>query len=473
MNGRWDAVVVGAGPNGLAAAADLAAAGLATLVLEARDTIGGGCRTEELTVPGFAHDVCSAIHPLAAASPCFEKLPLAAHGLEWIEPAAALAHPLDGEPAVLLTRSIEETAERLGPDAQSYRALMRRWTRGIDDVIRALARDARALRHPVASARLGLQAIGDVASLVRSRFRGGRADALLAGMAAHSILPLDRRPTAGVSLLLGSLGHTTGWPLPRGGSHRITDGLAAILRLHGGEIRTGAPVRSMEDVPPHRAVVFDLTPRQLLAVDGLRFPSRYERALRRYRYGPGVFKVDYALYGPVPWNDPECSLAGTVHVGGTLEEIAGAEAAVWRGEHPDRPFVLVAQQSLFDPSRAPAGKHTLWAYTHVPNGSTVDMTEAIDQQIERFAPGFRDVVLARNRRTAAELARENENDVGGDINAGVLDLGQLWARPARLLSPWRTPVPGVFVGSAATPPGGGVHGLCGHLAARAALHSLR
>ena len=471
MGTRWDAVVVGAGPNGLAAAVELATAGRSTLVVEANETIGGGCRTAELTLPGFHHDVCSAVHPLAAASPVFRDLPLAAHGVEWIEPPVALAHPLDDEPAVLVERSIEDTAHGLGNDEDAYRSLMERWTQRIDDVLRVFLLDARAARHPLQLARLGLEGAGSAAGLI-GRFGSQRARAVLAGMAAHSILPLDRSPTAGIALVLGSLAHATGWPMPAGGSGRIVDALASILRDAGGEIRTGVPVRSMRDVPDHRALVLTLTPRQLLDVDGLEFPSRYESGLHKHRYGPGVFKIDYALDAPVPWRDAACARAGTVHVGGPFEEIAEAEAAVWRGEHPDRPFVLVAQQSLFDPARAPAGKHTLWAYTHVPNGSTVDMTAPIERQLERFAPGFRDVVLARHTRTTADLERENENAVGGDINGGVLDLRQLLSRPAARVSPATTPLSGVYVASTAIPPGGGVHGIPGRLGARAALRFL-
>jgi phytoene dehydrogenase-like protein len=463
---RWDAVVVGAGPNGLAAAADIAVAGRSVLVLEAGETIGGGCRTQELTVPGFLHDVCSAIHPLAVASPCFRQLGL---DVDWIEPPVALSHPLDGRPAVLLTRSIEDTATELGEDEEAYRRLARRWTNGVDDLFGLLAGDAGALRRTEVLARMGLDALR---SVDRIPVGGERARALLGGTAAHSILPLDRTPTAGVALILAALAHTTGWPVARGGSSRITDALSGIVRDAGGELQTDAPVRSVRDVPAHRALVLDLTPKQLLRVDGLRFPPRYERALRRYRYGPGACKVDYALSGPVPWRDAGSAQAGTVHVGGTFEEIAAAEAAVWRGEHPERPFVIVAQQSLFDPTRAPSGSHTLWAYTHVPNGSTVDVTAAIERQIERFASGFRDLVISKRTRTAADLEGDNENDVGGDINGGVLDLRQLWTRPSARISPHTTPLPGVFLASASTPPGGGVHGICGHSAARAVLRYL-
>jgi len=466
---RWDAVVVGAGPNGLAAAADIAAAGHSVLVLEARETIGGGCRTAELTLPGYHHDVCSAIHPLAKVSPCFRAMPLE---IDWVEPPAALAHPLDRDDAVVLTRSPDETAEGLDPeDVRAYPDLLNRWTRGIDDVLAVFAGDVLGgLRRGATLARMGLDAVRSVAALP---VHGRRARALMAGVGAHSILPLDRSPTAGVALMLAALAHATGWPIARGGSQQIVDELAGLLRDDGGEIRTDSPVRSMRDVPSHRAIVLDLTPHQILGIDGLEFPEGYRRGLRGFRYGPGVCKVDYALAGPVPWTDPACGDAGTVHLGGTFEEIAAAEAAVWRDEHPERPFVLVAQQSLFDSSRAPAGKHTLWAYTHVPNGSTVDMTGAIERQLERFAPGFRDLVLERHTRTAVDVAADNENYVGGDINGGVLDLRQLVTRPAPRVSPYTTPVPGVFVCSASTPPGGGVHGICGHRAAKAALRFLR
>ena len=469
---RYDAVVVGAGPNGLAAAITLARAGRSVLVREAQETIGGGCRSSELTLPGFVHDVCSAIHPLAAASPFFRSLPLAQHGLEFVEPPAPLAHPLDDGSAVVVERSLDETARRLGADGAAYRRLLGASTSAWPDLESdMLGPLLRVPRHPVRLARFGLDALRPARSLAERSFEGEAARAMFAGVSAHSILRLEQPASASFGLVLLTLAHVAGWPFPRGGSQRIVDALVAYLRSLGGAIETGAPVSSLRELPPARDVLLDLTPRQVLAVAGDRLPPRYRRALRRYRYGPAAFKVDYALAAPVPWTAADCGRAATVHVGGTLDEISASERAVWRGAPPERPFVLVAQQSLFDPTRAPEGKHTLWAYCHVPNGSTFDMTERIEQQLERFAPGFRDVVLARAVRTPAENERENANLVGGDINGGVQDLRQLLARPVLRPAPYRTPLRGVYVCSASTPPGGGVHGMCGYNAARLALHA--
>jgi phytoene dehydrogenase-like protein len=463
-----DAVVVGAGPNGLAAAITLARAGRSVLVLEAANTVGGGVRTAELTLPGFHHDVCSAIHALAKASPCFRELPLAAHGLELVQPPAPLAHPLDDGTAVLLERSVAETAAGLGPDAEAYRKLMEPLVAGSGRLEPFLLGRSPIPRHPLAAARFGLLALRSAVGLAK-RFEGARAPALFAGIAAHSIQDLYRIPTASFALVLGLFAHTHGWPLVRGGSQRLADALAAHLRSLGGEIETGRRVASVDELPAAGLTLLDVTPRQVLELAGHRLPDRYARALRRYRYGPGVFKVDWALDGPVPWTAAECARAATVHLGGTLEEIAASERAVWRGEAPERPFVLAAQQSLFDDSRAPEGKHTLWAYCHVPNGSPVDMTERIEAQVERFAPGFRDRILGRSVRGPAEVERYDENYVGGDINGGVQDLRQLYTRPVVRLNPYATPVEGLYICSSSTPPGGGVHGLCGYYAARSAL----
>ncbi len=439
-------------------------------MLEAEDTIGGGCRSAELTLPGFVHDVCSAIHPLAAASPFFSHLPLADHGVEWIHPPVPLAHPLDDGSAVIVERSIERTAASLGIDAGS-------WSRTIG----AVARDWPKLRsvltgpflavhgHPIALARFGVLALLPARMLAKRLFRTERARAVFAGMAAHSFLPLDGPLSSTWALTFGASAHAVGWPLPRGGSQRIVDALAAVLRSRGGEIVTGRRVRSLDDLPEADATLFDVTPRALERIAGDRFPEGYRRALRRYRYGPGVFKMDYALDGPVPWQAPECALAGTVHLGGTLDEIADAEREVARGAHPERPFVLVAQQSLFDPSRAPAGKHTLWAYCHVPNGSTVDMSARIEAQLERFAPGFRERILARHVMDTRWVESHNESYVGGDISAGSHGGLQLFARPVLSTDPYATPDRSIYLCSAATPPGGGVHGMCGFHAARSAL----
>lgn len=462
--------MVGAGPNGLAAAIELARHGKQVTVLEAEPTIGGGCRSAELTLPGFVHDVCSAIHPLAAASPFFSGLPLAEHGVEWIHPGVPLAHPLDDGTAVVVDRSVERTAAGVGPDAAAWSrtvgAVARDWTRlrsTVTGPIFALP------RHPIALARFGLLALLPARFMARRTFRTERARAVFAGLAAHSFLPLDAPFSTTFALMLGATAHAVGWPLPRGGSQRIADALAAILHAHGGEIVTGQRVRSLGDLPAARAVLFDVAPRHLERIAGDRLPQGYRRALRRYRYGPGVFKVDYALDAPAPWHAPECERAGTVHLGGTLDEIADAERDVARGRHPERPFVLVAQQSLFDPSRAPAGKHTLWAYCHVPNGSTVDMSARIEAQIERFAPGFRERVIGRHVMDTRWVEDHNETYVGGDISAGSHGGLQLFARPVLRVDPYATPDRSLYVCSAATPPGAGVHGMCGYHAARSAL----
>ena len=464
-----DAIVVGSGPNGLAAAIALARAGCSVLVLEAAETVGGGTRTAELTLPGFHHDVCSAIHPLGLGSPYLRTLPLEEHGLEWIQPPVPLAHPFDDGTAALLERSVEATGATLGPDAAAYRRLMSPLVARADTLLAELLGPFRLPRHPLLLSRFGLSAILPAERLARRRFEGESARGLFAGLAAHSMLPLTASPSAAFGLMLGLLGHHVGWPVPRGGSQAIADALASYLRSLGGEIECGRPVASLEELPPARAVLLDVTPRQLIRIAGDRLPSGYRRRLERYRYGPGVFKLDFALDGPIPWQAQECARAATVHLGGTLEEIADSEAAPSRGEHADRPYVLLAQQSLFDPTRAPAGKHTTWAYCHVPNGSAVDMTERIEAQIERFAPGFRDRVLARHAWGPAELERYNANYVGGDINGGVQDLRQHFTRPVARRVPYSTPAKGVYLCSSSTPPGGGVHGMCGWWAAQAAL----
>ena len=465
-----DAVVVGSGPNGLAAAITLATEGRSVLVLEAAETVGGGTRTLELTRPGFLHDICSTIHPLAEASPFFRQLPLAEHGLELLHPDAPLAHPLDDGTAVMLERSVEATAAGLGVDAGEYRKLMTPFVDRSDRLEPFLLGRSPLTRHPLLAARFGVIALRSAESAVR-RFTGERARALVAGLAAHSLQDLHRMPTASFALVLAILGHVRGWPVVRGGSQRLAEALASHLRSLGGMIETGRRVGALDELPRSELTMLDLTPRQVLRVTGGRLPARYARALRRYRYGPGVFKVDWALDGPVPWAASEVARATTIHVGGTFEEIAESESAVWRGEAPERPFVLAAQQTLVDGSRAPAGKHTFWAYCHVPNGSSVDMTERIESQIERFAPGFRDLILERSVRGPAELERYDENYVGGDINGGVQDLRQLYTRPVLRLNPYSTPVNGLYLCSSSTPPGGGVHGLCGWYAARSALRA--
>ncbi|HET7825577.1 MAG TPA: NAD(P)/FAD-dependent oxidoreductase [Anaeromyxobacter sp.] len=467
-----DALVVGSGPNGLAAAVALARSGWKVTVREAAGAYGGGARTLALTLPGFLHDHCSAIHPLAAASPWFRRLGLAAHGVRWIEPPAAVAHPFDDGTAALLLRSFEETGETLGRDGRAWRTLLAPLAEDFHGLLdEALGAVLHVPRRPLLLARFALGALLPAATLARARFRGPRARALFAGLSAHAFRPLDTSPTAAFGLLLGAAGHAVGWPFPEGGAGRISDALAALLRASGGEVRTSSPVASLRELPGARAVLLDLTPRQVLRVAGDALPPRYRGALARFRYGPAAFKVDYALSAPIPWRARECARAGTVHLGGTLEELARAEAEAAAGKLPDRPFVLVAQHTLFDPSRAPPGRHTAWAYAHVPHAFAGDATAALEAQLERFAPGFRDVVLARAVRGPAELERENANLVGGDVGAGEASLRQTLFRPAVAASPWSTPIPGLFLCSASTPPGGGVHGMCGWHAARAALRS--
>jgi phytoene dehydrogenase-like protein len=465
-----EAVVVGSGPNGLAAAIVLARAGLATTVLEAEETFGGGCRSAELTLPGFVHDTCSTVQSLALASPFLRSLPLAEHGFEPVHPDAPLAHPLDDGTAVILERSVAATAAGLGPDERAYRRTFEPLVRDADALFAGVLAPPRPPRHPLALARFGLDAVRSAGGLARSRFEGERARALLAGCAAHSFLPLSAPVSAAFGIVLALGAHAVGWPVARGGSQRVADAMASHLRSLGGTIETGHRVSSLDDDAVRgRLALLDVAPRGLLRIAGERLPELYRRRLGRYRYGPGVFKLDWALDGPIPWTAPEAARGATVHLGGTLEEIEAGEAAVTRGEHPERPFVLLVQASRFDPTRAPAGKHTAWAYCHVPNGSTRDMTDAVEAQVERFAPGFRDLVAARSAMDSAEVERRNANYVGGDIIAGVQDWRQLFTRPVARPVPYSTPLPDVFLCSSSTPPGGGVHGMCGYWAAKAAL----
>jgi phytoene dehydrogenase-like protein len=455
------AVVIGSGPNGLAAAITMARAGWEVTVHEAADTVGGGVRSEELTLPGFVHDVCSSIHPLGRESPFFRDLELP---IDWVQPEAPAAHPLDDGTAVVTERSLLATAERLGEDRAAYLRLfdrtVSRWS-DFEPVVLGpfLPRPSRLL-HAVdlSVTRAGLSSARGLAK----RFRSDRARALLAGHAAHSMLPLETRPSGGIGLFLIATAHVFGWGFPRGGSQRLADALADRLLELGGEIRTGSPV---DELPRVDVVLADVVPRELLRIAGDTLPARYAHSLRRYRHGPGVFKLDWALDGPIPWTAAECTRAATVHLGGTFDEIAESE----RSPGGERPFVLLTQPSLFDETRAPAGKHTAWGYSHVPLGSTEDMTERIEAQVERFAPGFREVILSRKATGPADLERRNRNIVGGDINGGTMDLRQLFFRPVRRLVPYRTPLKGLYICSSSTPPGGGVHGMCGQSAALTAL----
>jgi phytoene dehydrogenase-like protein len=466
----YDAVVIGSGPNGLAAAITLAQSGQKVLVLEARDAIGGGTRTAEITLPGFQHDICSAIHPLGLASPFFRQLPLEEFGLEWIYPPVSLAHPMEDGHVAFLTRSLDESAASLGDDSRAYRRLMApmvdSWQKILGDILGPLPIPP---RHPVSLTRFGLHALRSLRGLAEAHFQGEGARGLFAGLAGHGMLPLEEPTTSSIALVLGMLAHAVGWPIPKGGSQAISTAMAAYLETLGGEIATGQEVTSLEELPESRAILLDITPRQIVEICGDLLPSRYRKQLEGYRYGPGVCKVDYALDGPIPWKAAECAQAGTVHLGGTLEEISTSEKLVWQGEHPQKPLVLLAQQSLFDDGRSPAGQHTAWAYCHVPGGSTKDVSENITAQIERFAPGFRDLILAKHVYTAHQMQSYNPNYVGGDINGGVQDWRQLFTRPVARWSPYTTPVKGLYICSSSTPPGGGVHGMCGYHAARAVL----
>lgn len=469
----YDAIVIGAGPNGLAAAITLARAGKSVAIVEARDTIGGGMRTVEYTVPGFHHDVCSSVYPLSIASPFFQSLPLQHFGVEWIHSPAVLAHPMADGNAAIMWRSLEQTSVGLGSDAQAYSnlysPLVQRWGKVAPLILSPLG----PTRHLEPLMRFGLPALVPAQTLARLVFRTDAARGLFAGLCAHAMVPLHRVATSAFGLVLGIAGHVGGWPFPRGGANRIASALVAYLQVLQVEIITEYEVQRIDNLPSAKAYLFDVTPRQLLSIAGHRFTPGYRAALNAYRYGPGVCKIDYALDGPVPWRAKECALAATVHLGGTLAEIAHAEAAIWQGQHPEIPYVLVAQHSLFDTTRAPDGKHTLWTYCHVPNGSMVDMTDRIETQIERFAPGFRNRILARHTMFTADFEQHNPNYIGGDINGGAQDIGQLFTRPAARVSPYSTPDPQIFICSSSTPPGGGVHGMCGYHAAAAVLQRLR
>jgi len=473
MPDAYDAIVVGSGPNGLAAAITLARAGCSVRVYEANATIGGGARSGGLTLPGFLHDVCSAVHPLAAGSPFFKTLPLGRLGLEWIEPEIPLAHPLDNGSAACLYRDIDVTAEQLFDDSGAYRRLMKPLARNWENLsIEFLQPMLHWPRHPITLAHFGILALCPATLLTKFIFKGEPARSLFAGNAAHSFLPLEAPVSSAFALVLGLAGHAVGWPIPRGGSQQISNALAAYLRELGGNIEVNHRIENLRDLPKSRAILLDVSVWEFLRIAGQQLPSRYRRRLQSFRHAPGIFKIDYALSEPIPWKAEACRRAGTIHLGGGIGEIAAAEREVVRGKIPERPFVLVAQQSLFDATRAPRGQHTLWAYCHVPFSCGTDMSDQIESQIERFAPGFRDCVLARHTVAAADLARSNPNLAGGDINGGAANLTQLIARPILSPTPYRTPLPGIYLCSASTPPGGGVHGMCGYHAARAALREI-
>lgn len=466
---RYDAIVIGSGPNGLAAAITLARAGRSVLVREGAATIGGSCRSAELTLPGFVHDICSTVQAMAGLSPFLQSIPLQEHGCELVRPPAAYAHPLDDGTAAIVEGSVEETAQRLEADGPAYRRLFASPLAAWRELTAMLLGPPRFPAHPLLMARFGLHAIRSASALANAEFRTDHAKALFAGAAAHAVLPLEWKGSAAFGMVLNIAAHVGGWPVAKGGSQKLADAMASYLRTLGGEIQTLAPVESLDELPPARAIVCDVTPRQLLRLAGNRLPDWYQRRLRGFRYGPGAFKIDWALNGPIPWQAAECARAGTVHLGGTIEELAESERAPWEGRVSQRPYVLLVQASRFDPTRAPPGKQTAWAYCHVPNGCTIDMTEQIENQVERFAPGFRGRILARHVMSPADLQRHNPNLIGGDVGAGSQQLSQLFARPVLRLDPYSTPIAGLYLCSASTPPGGGVHGMCGYWAAQSVL----
>lgn len=469
----WDTVIVGSGPNGLSAGVYLAQKGLRVLILEAADSLSAGTRTQELTLPGYHHDVGSAVHPLGYLSPYFQTLGLEKHGLEWLLPPASVAHPLDGQDAVLLSKSVAETAANLGVDAGRYERLLAPFQGRTEELLRDALKPLGLPHSPLLLARFGLKAALPATLFQELFFKGERARALFGGCAAHSVLPLSKLFTSAVGYLFLITAHAENWAFPKGGAARIAEALAACFTAAGGEIQFASRINHWRDLPPARTYLFDTDPRQLAAIAAEQLPAAYRRRLGNYRYGPGIFKVDYALAGPIPWRDPRCAQASTVHLGGTFAELARGEKAAWRGQVADKPFVLLCQQSLFDPTRAPAGHHTGWAYCHVPFGSTQDMTAVIDHQIERFAPGFRDLVLARHTMNTQDLYAYNPNYLGGAITGGSVDITQLFTRPVARFNPYSTPNPNLFICSAATPPGAGVHGMCGYHAARGVAQQLR
>ncbi len=469
---KYDVVIIGSGPNGLAAGIDLVQKGLQVLIVEAAATVGGGTRTAELTLPGFHHDVCSAVHPMGFASPFLKKLPLEKFGLEWIFPEASVAHPLDNEQAVLLTKSIEETAANLGVDSKKFKKLISPFAERAEDLLDDALGPLSFPKYPALLLRFGLKAFQPASFYASHTFKGERAKALFAGCAAHSILPFDKFFTTAMGLIFLTTAHIDNWPVAKGGSQNIANALAAYFKSLGGEIILNKKIENFQQLPKAEKYIFDTDPVQLAKIAAEHLPNSYKRKLQKFHYGPGVFKVDYALDGPIPWKDPRCLKASTVHVGGTIEEIMASEKTVWNGNHSENPFVLACQQSLFDKSRAPEGKHTGWAYCHVPFGSDKDMSEVIRKQIERFAPGFRDIILAERSMNARDFYRYNPNYLGGTITGGATDITQLFSRPVSLFDPYATPNPDIFIGSASTPPGGGVHGMCGYYAAERVLKSL-
>ena len=466
---NFDAFVIGSGPNGLAAAIALAQQGLKVKVFEAKDTVGGGTRTSELTEPGFKHDICSAVHPTAVASPFFNTLPLQEYGLEWIHPDFPVAHPLPNKEAVIAERSFENTIERLGSDSKNYKKLFKEFIESWEYLSKDLFGNLRIPEHPLAMMRFGWYGMFSAKLLSNSFFNQARTKAYFSGLAAHSIIPLEKAFTSSFGLILGTTVHSVGWPIAKGGSHSITKALAKYFESLGGEIELNSRIESLEQFPSNKPILFDLTPRQIITIADDRISTKLKNKLLNFKYGPGAFKVDFALSEPVPWLNEECKKAGTLHVGGIMEEIMHSEKEVWEGIHSEKPYVLVSQPSVFDKSRAPAGKHVLWSYCHVPNGSTESMKEQIIDQIERYAPGFRDTIISTSCMNALDFEKYNPNYIGGDINGGAQNLKQLFGRPLLKWDPYKLPVDDLYICSSSTPPGGGVHGMCGYNAARSVL----
>lgn len=473
MHKNYDIVIVGSGPNGLSAGIVLAEKGLKVLIIEASETAGGGMRTAELTLPGFKHDVCSAVHPMGYLSPYFKTLPLEKFGLEWILPEASVAHPLDNGEAVLLTKSIEATASNLGADAKRYRQLVTHFVDRADHLIADSLKPLGIPNDPLLLLRFGLKAFQPAGYFGNQAFKSERAKALFAGCAAHSVLPFDKFFTTAIGMIFLITAHVENWAIPKGGAASIVNALSSYFRSLGGEFQFSTKITNFKQLPPAKKYLFDTDPLQLATIAEGQLPSAYRKRLAKFRFGPGVFKMDFALDGPIPWSDPNCLKASTVHLGGTLREIAKSEKDAWKGRHNTRPFVLLAQQSQFDSSRAPEGKHTGWAYCHVPEGSGTDMSAHIENQIERFAPGFKDRILAKHRMTPEDFHTYNPNYFGGAVTGGAADIFQLFTRPVARLDPYGTPNRDIFICSASSPPGGGVHGMCGYYAAKSALKTLK
>tara|TARA_R110000868_G_scaffold304437_21_gene565415 strand:- start:46463 stop:47914 length:1452 start_codon:yes stop_codon:yes gene_type:complete len=469
INPEFDAVIVGSGPNGLSAGILLAQHGLKVKIIEAEETIGGGTRTKELTEPGFLHDICSAVHPTGIGSPYLRTLPLADFGLEWIHPIYPVAHPLEDGDAMIISKSLEETLSRMGKDSKNYKTLVQSLVDAWDYLSHDLLGPVRIPNHPLSMARFGWYGMHSAKLLANSMFDSTKVKAYFAGLAAHSIVPLEKSFTGSFGLVFAATIHSVGWPIAKGGSASITKALATYFKSMGGMIETGNRISNVSELPSSKTILFDLTPHQIAKIAGRELPQGFKKKYLKYKYGPGVFKMDFALSEPVPWTNSDCSGAGTLHLGGTLNEIAYSERETWKGNHPEKPYVLLSQPSMFDDSRSPKGKHTLWAYCHVPNGSDKDCSEAIINQIERYAPGFRDTIISSHTISAPEFEAYNHNYIGGDINGGAQTFKQLIGRPIFQWDPYKIPAKGMYICSSSTPPGGGVHGMCGYHAAKSAL----